>query len=96
MGDQPSRRALTALTRLLEAAPYRPASPYCRITSSTLRLCILPPNPSERLINSAISFQRPDKRLGSRRSSGEAQGVFLLAFREQAISQVAPWEQLAA
>ena len=40
--------------RLLEATPYRVASPNCRTTSSTLRLNVLPPKPSERLIISAI------------------------------------------
>src|SRR5215472_5534672 len=38
LGDHPSRRALSALTRLLDVTPYRPASPYCRTRSSTLRL----------------------------------------------------------
>jgi len=32
---------LTAFTRLFEATPYQAASPYCRIASSTFRLCVL-------------------------------------------------------
>ena len=73
---------MTALTRLFDATPYCAAAPYCFGILSRPRLTVFPPNPSERLINSAISRKEASPFSAKKK---EAAGAFSIADRWTAV-----------